>query len=92
LRRDPHVLQLVKDFEAAQKPIAHICHAGWILISADVLRGRKTTSTVGIRDDMRNAGATWLDEPVVVDRNQIAARTPKDLPLFAKALVDALRD
>ncbi len=90
LRRDPKVLQLVRDFEAAGKPIAHICHAGWILISAGVLRGRRTTSTVGIRDDMVNAGGIWLDEPLVIDGNQIASRTPRDLPVFAKALVDAV--
>lgn len=92
LRRDPKVLSLVKEFNQADKPIAHICHAGWILISADVLRGRNTTSTVGIKDDMNNAGATWMDEAVVIDGNQIAARTPKDLAPFAKALVDALQD
>ena len=91
LRRDPKVLSLVKEFELDQKPIAHICHAGWILISADVLRGRRTTSTVGIKDDMNNAGATWVDEAVVVDGNQIAARTPKDLAPFSKAFIDALR-
>ena len=90
LRRDPKVLSLVREFNEANKPIAHICHAGWILISADVLRGRNTTSTVGIKDDMNNAGATWLDEAVVIDGNQIAARTPKDLAPFSKALVDAL--
>ena len=92
LRRDPHVLRLTREFDQAGKPIAHICHAGWILISADVLRGRRTTSTVGIRDDMTNAGATWVDEALVIDGNQIASRTPKDLPVFAKALVDALED
>ncbi|MGA0332481.1 MAG: type 1 glutamine amidotransferase domain-containing protein [Kiritimatiellia bacterium] len=91
LRRDAKVLSLVQEFDAAAKPIAHICHAGWILISANVLRGRKTTSTVGIKDDMNNAGATWIDEAVVIDGHQIAARTPKDLAPFAKALVDALR-
>lgn len=91
LRRDPHLLQQVKAFDQANKPIAHICHAGWILISADILRGRRTTSTVGIRDDMTNAGATWVDEALVIDGNQIASRTPKDLPVFAKALVDALK-
>jgi protease I len=58
LRRDPKVLSLVQEFNDANKPIGHICHAGWILISANVLRGRKTTSTVGIKDDMNNAGAT----------------------------------
>lgn len=91
LRRDPHVLDLVRAFDADGKPIAHICHAGWILISADVLRGRRATSTPGIKDDMINAGAHWVDEPVVVDGNQISARRPPDLPEFAKALVAALR-
>lgn len=91
LRRDPKVLQLVQEFDAANKCIAHICHAGWILISAKVLAGRKTTSTVGIKDDMNNAGATWIDEAVVIDGNQIAARTPKDLAPFAKAIVTMLR-
>lgn len=90
LRRDPKVLSLVQAFDQAQKPIAHICHAGWILISADILRGRKTTSTVGIKDDMRNAGAEWLDQTVVRDGNQLASRTPKDLAPFAKAFVEML--
>lgn len=91
LRRDPKVLELVREFQEANKPIAHICHAGWILISAGVLKGKRTTSTVGIKDDMTNAGATWVDEALVIDGNQIASRTPADLPVFAKALVDALR-
>jgi protease I len=91
LRRDPKVLDLVREFDAAGKPIAHICHAGWILISAGVLKGKKTTSTVGIKDDMNNAGAEWIDEPVVIDGNQIASRTPKDLAAFSKALVDMIR-
>lgn len=90
LRRDPHVLDLVRAIDQAGKPVAHICHAGWILISANVLKGRKTTSTVGIRDDMTNAGATWVDEALVIDANQIASRTPKDLHVFAKALVEML--
>ncbi len=90
LRRDPKVLSLVREFNSADKPIAHICHAGWILISADVLRSRKTTSTAGIKDDMNNAGATWVDEVVVRDGNQLASRTPKDLTAFAKAFIDML--
>lgn len=90
LRRDPKVLSLVREFNDAGKPLAHICHAGWILISAGVLKGRKTTSTVGIRDDMTNAGAEWIDQPVVIDGNQIASRTPKDLAPFSKALVDRI--
>jgi len=91
LRRDPKVLSLVRDIDEAGKPLAHICHAGWILISADVLKGKRATSTVGIKDDMTNAGATWVDEAVVIDGNQISSRTPKDLAPFAKALVDALK-
>jgi protease I len=91
LRRDPKVLQLVRDFDVAKKPIAFICHAGWILISADILRGRRATSTVGIKDDIANAGAIWSDEALVVDGNLISSRTPKDLPIFGKAFVDAIK-
>ena len=90
LRRDHNVLSLTREFHAANKPIAFICHAGWILISADILRGRKATSTVGIKDDMTNAGAEWLDQALVVDGNLISSRTPVDLPVFAKAFVDAV--
>ena len=91
LRRDPKVLELVREFERDGKCIAHICHAGWICISAGILKGRRATSTVGIKDDMTNAGAIWLDEPVVVDRNQVSSRTPRDLAVFAKTMVDVIR-
>ncbi len=91
LRRDPKVLALTREFDQAGRPIAFICHGGWICISAGILRGRTATSTVGIRDDMQNAGAEWLDRELVVDGHLISSRTPKDLPVFAKALVDALR-
>lgn len=90
LRRYPKVLQLVRELNEADKPIGQICHAGWVLISAKILSGRKVTSTPGIRDDMENAGAEWFDEPVVVDGNLISARRPPDLPPYAKAFVDAL--
>ncbi|RJE90605.1 type 1 glutamine amidotransferase [Paenibacillus sp. 1011MAR3C5] len=90
LRRYPKVLSLVQELNAADKPIGQICHAGWVLISAKILEGRQVTSTPGIRDDMENAGATWHDEPVVVDGNLISARRPPDLPPYAKAFVDAL--
>ncbi|MHA7963686.1 type 1 glutamine amidotransferase domain-containing protein [Paenibacillus sp. CAU 1782] len=90
LRRYPKVLQLVQELNAQDKPIGQICHAGWVLISAKILEGRKVTSTPGIRDDMENAGATWYDEAVVVDGNLISARRPPDLPPYAKAFVDAL--
>jgi len=90
LRRDPQVLRLTREFNAQNKPIAFICHAGWICISAGILKGRQATSTLGIRDDMQNAGAEWLDQELVVDGNLLSSRTPQDLHVFAKALVDAL--
>ncbi len=92
MRRDPVVLQLVKDMHAAGKLIAFICHAGWVLVSAGILRGRRATSTVGIRDDMTNAGAIWEDQPLVIDGNLVSSRTPADLPVFARAMVDWLSD
>ncbi len=91
LRRDANVLNIVRVMHEAKRPIAFICHAGWILISADILRGRRATSTVGIRDDMRNAGAQWEDAPLGVDGNLISSRTPIDLPVFAAAFVKALK-
>jgi protease I len=91
LRRDPDVLARVREIDAAGKIVATICHGPWILISAGILRGRRLTSTVGIRDDVMNAGAQWVDEPVVVDGNLVSARVPKDLPLFGAALVAALK-
>jgi protease I len=90
MRRDPAVLQLVRDMHAAGKLIAFICHAGWVLISAGILRGRRATSTVGIRDDMTNAGAVWVDEPLVVDGNLLSSRTPADLAAFGRGMVDWL--
>ena len=87
LRRDPTVLNLVRDVHSSGGLVATICHGPWILISAGIVRGRRMTSTVGIRDDVVNAGATWVDEPVVVDRNMISSRTPTDLPAFGESLV-----
>jgi len=87
LRRDPAVLDLVRKVHAAGGLVATICHGPWILISAGILKGRRLTSTVGIRDDVVNAGATWVDEPVVVDGNIISSRVPKDLPAFGEAMV-----
>ena len=91
IRRDPRVLSLVREMNGAGKLIGFICHAGWVLISAGILRGRRATSTVGIRDDMVNAGALWADEALVVDGNLVSARTPADLPVFAKGMVDWLK-
>ncbi|GAB6990542.1 type 1 glutamine amidotransferase domain-containing protein [Paenibacillus pini] len=90
LRRYGKVIQLVQEMNADHKPIGQICHAGWVLVSAKTLQGVTVTSTPGIRDDMENAGAIWLDEPVVTDRHIISARRPPDLPEYGKAFCDAL--
>jgi protease I len=90
LRRFPEVLQMIKDMDADNKLIGQICHAGWVLASAEILEGRKVTSTPGIRDDLVHAGATWLDEAVVVDNNIVSARRPPDIPEYMKALVMVL--
>jgi protease I len=92
LRRSPAVLRLVEAFNAASKPIAFICHAGWVPISAGVLKGRRATSVDAIRDDMVNAGADWVDEACVVDGNLISARVPADLGPWMKALLAAIDD
>jgi protease I len=90
LRRSPAVLGLVRDFDEAGKPIAFICHAGWVPISAKILKGRRATSVAAIRDDMINAGTDWVDDATVVDGNLISARTPDDLGPWMKALLQAL--
>lgn len=90
LRRDPAVLDLVRKVHAAGGLVATICHGPWILISAGIVRGRRMTSTVGIRDDLVNAGATWVDEAVVQDGNILSSRVPKDLPAFGEAMVRCL--
>jgi protease I len=90
LRRSPAVLGLVRDFDEAGKPIAFICHAGWVPISAKILKGRRATSVAAIRDDMVNAGTDWVDDAAVVDGNLISARTPDDLGPWMKALLAAL--
>lgn len=90
LRRYAPVLRLVREVNEAGKPLAAICHAGWVLASAGVLKGKKATSFSAIRADVENAGARWVDEAVVVDGNLITSRTPDDLPVFTRALIDAL--
>jgi protease I len=91
LRRDQHVLDLVREFDRDGKPIAFICHAGWVPISAGIVKGRRATSVGAIRDDMVNAGVDWVDEATVVDGNLISARTPADLGPWMRALLGALR-
>ncbi len=88
LRRDPKVLELTRQMHHAGKIVAHICHAGWIPISAGIMRGYRCTSTPGIKDDLINAGALWENSEVVVDRNQISSRKPGDLPAFCRAIIE----
>ena len=90
LRRSDAVLGLVRDFDSAAKPIAFICHAGWVLISAQIVKGRRATSVKAIAIDMVNAGTDWVDEATVVDGHLISARTPADLGPWMKALLKAL--
>ncbi|HWB71620.1 MAG TPA: type 1 glutamine amidotransferase domain-containing protein [Egibacteraceae bacterium] len=91
LRRSDQVLDLVRDTDAAGKPLAFICHAGWVPISAAIIKGRRATSVGAIRDDMVNAGADWVDEETVVDGNLISARTPEDLGPWLRAIIAALK-
>jgi len=90
LRRFDKVLQVTREIYQAGKPVAFICHAGWVPISAKILKGKHATSVRAIKDDMENAGVIWEDSAVVVDGNLISSRTPADLPDFARALIRAL--
>ena len=90
LRRDPVVIRLIREFHLARKLVAFTCHGGSIPISAHVLRGRRVTGSLGIKDDLENAGAVWEDAPVVVDGNLVSSRTPRDLAAFGRAMVEYL--
>lgn len=91
MRRYPAMVNLVKEANDANKVIAAICHAGWMLVSADILRGRRATSFFAIKDDMVNAGADWVDEPLVVDGNLITSRKPDDMIYFLPAILEKLQ-
>jgi protease I len=87
VRADAGAVAFVKAFFDAGKPVAAICHAPWVLAEADVVRGRRKTSWPSLQTDLRNAGAEWVDEEVVVDGNLTTSRKPDDLPAFGKAMV-----
>ncbi len=91
MRRNQALLQLVRDMDSAGKVVAAICHAGWVLVSAGILKGRQATCFVAIKDDVTNAGAIYMDRPVVKDGNLITSRCPDDLPEFCRAVIEALR-
>ncbi|MCA0148127.1 MULTISPECIES: type 1 glutamine amidotransferase domain-containing protein [Rossellomorea] len=90
LRRYEEVIAMVKSMDERKKPIGQICHAGWVLISAKILQGVKVTSTPGIKDDMENAGAIWMNEPVVTDGHIVSSRRPPDLPDYMREFIDTL--
>jgi protease I len=91
MRRDPDMVRLVRELDAAGKVVAAICHAGWVLASAKILSGRKVTSFFAIKDDLVHAGAEWTDAEVVVDGNLVTSRRPEDLPAFMRAVIEALK-
>ncbi len=92
LRRNENALAFIRDFFKQEKPVAAICHAPQVLISADVVKGRKLTSFSSIKDDLINAGAHWVDEEVVVDHGFVTSRNPDDLPEFNSKLIEEIRE
>jgi len=90
MRRHPAMVALVRDIFATGKPVAAICHAGWMLVSAGVLPGRRATCYPSIKDDLINAGGVYQDAEVVVDQNLITSRKPDDLPAFMREFLNAL--
>jgi len=92
LRTDPNAVSFVRDFFTKGKPVAAICHAAWTLIEADVVRGRRLTSWPSLQTDLRNAGAEWVDEEVVVDNGLVSSRKPDDLPAFCSKMVEEIAE
>ncbi|MDZ4847842.1 MAG: type 1 glutamine amidotransferase domain-containing protein [Pirellulaceae bacterium] len=90
LRRDAKVKSLIREFSEAQKCVAAICHGGWMAISAGVYRGVRVTGSPGIKDDLENAGAIWVDASVVIDRHFVSSRKPDDLPDFCLGMIEVL--
>lgn len=90
IRRSRAALDFVKSMDKASKVIAFICHAGWVPISAGIVKGRKLTSFFAIKDDLVNAGADWTDREVVIDGNMVTSRSPDDLPAFMRAIIGKL--
>ncbi len=88
LRTEPKAVQFVRDFVQSGKPVASICHGPWTLVEAGVVKGKKMTSWPSLKTDLKNAGANWVDEQVVVDANLITSRKPDDLTAFNKTIID----
>ncbi|HKU91737.1 MAG TPA: type 1 glutamine amidotransferase domain-containing protein [Sphingomicrobium sp.] len=92
LRMHPRVVDLIREFDRQGKPIAAICHGPWLLVEADLLRGRTATSWPSIRTDLRNAGANVVDEPAVTDGNIVTGRKPDDVEAFTNALIELVEN
>jgi protease I len=90
LRRYESVLNITREIDRAGKCVASICHGPWIDISAGIVNGVKYTSTPGIKDDLLNAGAQWIDAPVVIDRHHVSSRKPDDLPDFCRGILQVM--
>jgi len=92
LRTNQSAIQFVRSFFEQRKPVAAICHGPWVLVEADVVRGRKVTSYQSIQTDLKNAGANWVDQEVVVDQGLVTSRKPDDLPAFNQKLVEEVAE
>jgi protease I len=92
LRTEPKAVEFVKQFVQSGKPVAAICHGPWTLIEAGAVRGRKLTSWPSLKTDLKNAGANWVDERVVLDGNVITSRKPDDIPAFSQKIIEEIAD
>ncbi len=92
LRQTPEAMKFIKDFVASGKVVAAICHAPWLLIEANAVKGRKTTSYKSIKTDMINAGANWVDEPVAADEGIVTSRNPDDLDAFVAKIIEEIEE
>jgi protease I len=90
LRRDPEILKLVREMNARGKVLGFICHAGWVAASAGICKGKRATGSTGIKDDLQNAGATWVDAPAFREGNLVWGRVVADIPDFCRELIKAL--
>lgn len=92
MRRDPDMLRLVREMDGQGKVLGFICHAGWVAASAGILKGRPFTGSLGIKDDLVNAGGIWTDKAAFRDGNRVWGRVVEDIPAYQRLLVEALRD
>ncbi|MFO7181436.1 MAG: type 1 glutamine amidotransferase domain-containing protein [Pseudomonadota bacterium] len=92
LRTVPEVVEFVRAFAVTGKPVAAICHAAWTLVEADVVRGKTMTSWPSLRKDLENAGATWVDRDVVVDKGWVTSRKPADIPAFVNKVIEEMTE